>query len=236
MDFGPDGYLYIATGDGGSGGDPEENAQDVTSRLGKILRVDPLDPDGPGPRKFTLPPDNPYFGGIDGNDWVWSYGLRNPWRVSFDRLNGELWIGDVGQGDYEEVDHRTGSGPGRGTNFGWDRCEGDHPFEGSADKCGPPPNTTERPVAEYVNGSDCSVTGGYVYRGTRQPSLVGSYFFGDFCSGKMWAIPTDFDLAQGDILPAPFDTAHNISSFGEDAAGELYVVDLNGPILRVVED
>lgn len=91
-------------------------------------------------------------------------------------------------------------------------------------------------MAEYVNGSDCSVTGGYVYRGTRQPSLVGNYFFGDFCSGKMWAIPTDFDLAGGDTLPAPFDTSHNISSFGEDAAGELYVVDLNGPILRVVED
>jgi glucose/arabinose dehydrogenase len=230
--FGPDGYLYVATGDSGASSAP---AQDIESRHGKVLRLDPMNP--PGDAKYTIPADNPFFGATPGHDLVWSYGLRNPWRMSHDAETGDLWIGDVGQSAWEEIDHAGGPDAGKGDNYGWDLCEGDHPRTGTAAECGPGPSTTVRPVAEYVNGgATCAVTGGYVYRGTDQPSLVDHYFFGDYCSGDIWRIPTDFDLADGDTLPAPLGTSLNVSSFGVDGRDELYAVDRNGSIFLIVED
>jgi glucose/arabinose dehydrogenase len=234
IDFGPDGYLYIATGDGGAG--QSANAQDRTSRLGKILRIDPHDPDGPGPRKNSVPADNPFVG-ASGHDQVWAYGLRNPWRNSHDSETGDLWIGDVGERAWEEIDRASGPAPGKGANYGWNLCEGDHRFQGTADDCGSGQTTTIRPVAEYASGGDprCSVTGGYVYRGSDQPSIAGMYFFGDFCTGEIWAVPNDFNDPDGSSLPAPLDTALNVSSFGMDGREELYVVNLGGTIHQIVE-
>jgi glucose/arabinose dehydrogenase len=230
--FGPDGYLYVATGDSGASSAP---AQDIESRHGKLLRLDPKNP--PGAAKYTIPDDNPFFGETPGHDLVWSYGLRNPWRTSHDPETGDLWIGDVGASTWEEIDHEAGPDAGRGDNYGWDRCEGDHPRTGTAAECGPGPSTTVRPVAEYGHGaSRCSVTGGHVYRGADQPSLEGYYFFGEYCAGDIWRIPTDFDLADGDTLPSPLATSLNVSSFGVDGRGELYVVDHGGSIQLVVED
>jgi glucose/arabinose dehydrogenase len=233
IDFGPDGYLYIATGDGGAG--QSANAQDRESRLGKILRIDPHDPDGPGPKKNSVPADNPFVG-VSGHDQVWAYGLRNPWRNSHDSETGDLWIADVGEGSWEEVNRAEGPQAGRGDDYGWNLCEGDHAFQGDADDCGAEPNTSLRPVAEYANGARCAVTGGYVYRGADQPSLQGMYFFADFCGGQIWAIPDDFDDPDGSELPAPLDTNLLIPSFGLDGRGELYVVHRSGgTIHQVVE-
>lgn len=218
-------YLYIGTGDGGSGGDPGNRAQDLDSRLGKLLRIDPLDPDGSGPAKYGIPSGNPFVG-RDGNDMIWSYGLRNPWRNSFDRLTGDLWVGDVGQDRYEEVSHvATGSG----TNFGWDLLEGRHRYP-SGELCQSDCKTL--PVVEYPSGPDhCSVTGGYVSRRVGA-DLYGRYIFGDFCSGKIWDIPTS--QGTGDPLPAPFASERLISSFGEDVNGRIFLTDLaDGSLWRV---
>jgi glucose/arabinose dehydrogenase len=233
MSFGPDGYMYVAMGDDGRG----SRARAIGSRLGKILRFDPVDPDGSGPADYSEPPDNPYVG-VPGNDLVWSRGLRNPFRPSHDRLTGDLWIGDVGSATWEEIDRGTAPDAGKGVDYGWPLCEGDHPFQGSTADCGPAPNTTKRPVVEFrhsVPGEDnCAVTGGYVYRGLKQPALFGRYFFSDWCSGRIWAIPTDHRIS--DPLPTPLETPWNVVSFGEDGLGELYVVDFGGRILRLVED
>ncbi len=220
-------YLYIATGDGGSGGDPGDRAQDLDSRLGKMLRIDPIDPDGSGPKKYGVPSDNPFVG-RDGKDVIWSYGLRNPWRNSFDRVTGDLWVADVGQDRYEEVSHvDTGSG----TNFGWDLLEGRHRYP-SGDLCQSDCKTL--PIVEYssASGSEhCSVTGGYVSR-RAGADLYGRYIFGDFCSGKIWDISTSHSAS--DPLPTPFASGRLISSFGEDVNGRIFLTDLaDGSLWRV---
>lgn len=233
LGFGPDGHLYIALGDGTRG----FRSKNLNSRFGKILRVDPLDPDGPGPARYTAPPDNPHV--ADGDELVWTSGLRNPFRASHDRLTGDLWIGDVGRLLYEEIDRAMAPDAGKGLDFGWWLCEGDEPYRGTPDDCGDPPNTSERPILQYAHPvadgvPNCAVAGGYVYRGTLQPALYGRYFFGDYCSGRIWSIPTDQSLS--DPVPRPVDSGGYIVSFGEDADGELYAVDLAGSILRVVEE
>jgi glucose/arabinose dehydrogenase len=223
--FGPDGMLYIATGDGGSSSDPENRGQRLDTLLGKLLRIHPFDPDGSGPKRYRIPADNPYVG-IAGRDEIWSRGLRNPWKFSFDRATGDLWLGDVGQGSYEEVNHRT---TGRKDNFGWRLLEGRHLYpEGTLCQT----NCKVLPVIEYPHGADnCSVTGGYVYRGTAEPALQGRYVFGDYCSGRLWDVPESF---SGTNLPTPVMTGQLISSFGEDAEGNLYVLGLGtGKVFRI---
>jgi glucose/arabinose dehydrogenase len=207
--FGPDGYLYIFTGDGGGSGDPLENAQNRNSLLGKVLRVSVS-----GNGSYGIPSDNPFVG-TTGADQIWDYGLRNPWRASFDRANGTLWIADVGQGSYEEINRESASSPG-GVNYGWDCREGKHTFEGGC--------TGTDPIAEYTHaGGNCSVTGGHVYRGSLEPDLRGHYVLADYCSGRVWTIPSG-----GTGLAFHRDTALNISSFGESESGELYAVDHGG--------
>lgn len=234
MAFGPDNYLYISSGDGGSVGDPAQSGQNLDIRLGKLLRINPLDPDGPGPRRFSVPADNPFVG-LPGDDLIWAYGLRNPWGNSFDRSTGDLWVGDVGQSQYEEVDHLAAPAAGKGVNFGWDLCEAAHAYPQSTEPCTAPGSVL--PVVELahdVDGDDnCSVIGGYVHRGLDEPALRGRYFFGDLCSRRVWSVPTDFDMAQGDELGSPLDTTLTIVAFGQDARGDLYVVDIGGTISRI---
>jgi glucose/arabinose dehydrogenase len=221
--FGPDGMLYLALGDGGSANDPANRAQSFDNLLGKILRID-VD-SAPAPIPYTIPEDNPFATRTRGAE-IWAYGLRNPWRFSFDRGTGDLWIGDVGQNRYEEIDLEPAGTPG-GRNYGWSRYEGDHIHD--ADRSAP---GAVDPVAEYDHdGGHCSVTGGYVYRGADVPSLQGAYLFGDYCSGFIWTLrPGDDRYAMHRVL----DTRHNIGSFGEDERGELYVVDHGGDVLKVV--
>jgi glucose/arabinose dehydrogenase len=221
--FGPDGYLYIALGDGGGANDPANRAQDLDVPFGKILRIDV---DAPPPAPYGIPADNPFAGRAHGAE-AWSYGLRNPWRFSFDRATGDLWIGDVGQADYEEIDvHRAGSESG--VNYGWARYEGRHLKDADRDAPG-----AVMPVAEYdQDGGHCAVTGGYVYRGPSIPALAGTYLFGDYCSGTLWTLKADG--SDGYALTRVLDSPYNISSFGEDEAGELYVVDHGGRVLKVV--
>lgn len=221
--FGPDGMLYLALGDGGSGGDPQNRAQSLDNLLGKILRLD-VD-SAPAPIPYTIPADNPFATRTRGAE-IWAYGLRNPWRFSFDRASGDLWIGDVGQNRYEEIDLEPAGTPG-GRNYGWSRYEGDHIHDSSRSA-----DDAVDPVAEYDHdGGHCAVTAGYVYRGPAIPSLQGAYLFGDFCSGVVWTLRPDGD---GFAMRRVLDTPHNISSFGEDEAGEVYVVDHGGDVLKVV--
>jgi len=216
--------LYIATGDGGSGGDPGDRAQDLRGRLGKILRIDPLDPDGSGPKKFRVPDTNPYADG-GGKGVIWAYGLRNPWRNSFDRLTGDLWIADVGQSAYEEVNQ---NGNARGSNYGWNKLEGRHLYP-SGNRCQNDCKTL--PIVEYGQSQGrCSVTGGYVSR-RAGAALAGRYIFGDFCSGDIWDISATH--SGSDPLPAPFASGRLISSFGEGADGTIYLTDLRGSLWRV---
>ncbi len=199
--FGPDGYLYLGLGDGGAGGDPHKNGQDTASLLGKILRIDV---NGGGP--YTIPSDNPF-----GNE-VWAYGLRNPWRISFDHATGDFWIGDVGQGDWEEIDYLPAGSPG-GANFGWSIMEGNHGYDGQAQ-----PGLL-LPAAEYSHSSGgCSVTGGYVYRGS-MPEWNGIYFYGDYCSGYVWGLILSESQWLSQIL---FETNLRITSFGQDESGEIF--------------
>jgi glucose/arabinose dehydrogenase len=220
--FGPDGYLYAGLGDGGGGGDPENHAQDPAELLGSLLRIEPS-ADGAG---YAIPRDNPFAEGGGGAPEVWAWGLRNPWRYSFDRETGDLYIGDVGQGAIEEIDWLPAGSPG-GTNFGWNVMEGTRCLR--ADACDETGLTL--PVAEYTHDFGCSVTGGHVYRGEREPALDGVYLFGDFCSGLVWGMGRD---AAGDWLVSDLvETGLRISSFGEDAAGEVYLVAISGEIYRV---
>ena len=223
-------YLYIAKGDGGSGGDPGNRAQDLNHLQGKILRINPLKS---GRRAYTIPSDNPFVG-VAGKDVIWSYGLRNPWRCSFDPSNGTLFCGDVGQGSYEEIDRvPTGSG----VNFGWRLLEGFHyynsPGHSQGDECTSDCKTL--PIAEYDHSAGrCAITGGYVARRSNAVPLYGEYVMGDYCTGEVWVIPADF--TAGDPLPAPVaDTTYNISSFGVDNEGYLYLVDLGGSIYRLTD-
>jgi glucose/arabinose dehydrogenase len=226
-----DGYLYMGMGDGGGAGDAGNRAQSKRTLFGKILRISPEDPDGAGgPLRYTIPPTNPYVG-VAGKDEIFAKGLRNPWRCSFDDLSGDLWCADVGQEKYEEIDH-VASAPG--LNFGWRKLEGRHYYRWSGHKSGTPCSGQcfTLPIAEYAHsafgGGNCSVTGGYVSRRSGA-ALYGNYVFGDFCSGKVWIIPAGF--GAGAALPDPIaDTDYRISSFGEDAAGRIYLVDLNGAV------
>lgn len=225
--FGADGYLYIGTGDGGAGGDPQGNGQDLDTLLGKILRID-IDEGDP----YGIPADNPFVGQIPEaphRPEIWDWGMRNPWRFSFDRHTGDLWIGDVGQEIYEEVNAEPASTGGR--NYGWNTMEGAHCY--SASSCDQDGLTL--PVTEYKHADGCAVIGGYVYRGSAYPHLAGQYVFSDLCSGSLWAIDAADALAAGSVEPIQYGNAGiNPSSFGEDEAGELYMVDEAGHIYRLI--
>ncbi len=222
--FGADGYLYIGMGDGGSGGDPNNRAQNLGSLLGKMLRIDV---DGTAPQGgdlcglnpvYGIPPDNPFVGGSGDCDEIWAYGMRNPWRFSFDRITGDLLIGDVGQGSWEEIDFEAAASAG-GLNYGWDCFEGAHVFGGGSTCTGP----VVDPILEYSHGGGrCSITGGYRYRGSGISGLDGYYLYGDYCTGQIW-----FGTESAGTWSSTewTNTVLNITSFGEDQDGELYVVD-----------
>lgn len=225
--FGPDGYLYIATGDGGRAGDPWGNAQNLGTLLGKILRID-VDNGDP----YAIPETNPFAGVAGARPEIWAYGLRNPWRFSFDRATGDLYIADVGQNNWEEVNWQPAGSAG-GENYGWNIMEGTHcyPASSACNKTG-----LVLPIIEYAHTSEhgCSITGGHVYRGEQMPEWYGHYFFADYCSGQIWA--ANVQVAKT-LLPFESVLATNmqISSFGEDAAGELYITDLSsGRVYRLV--
>ncbi len=213
--FGPDGHLYIASGDGGSGGDPQNNAQSLGTVLGKILRIT---------NTGAIPADNPFVGTGGARGEIWAYGLRNPWRFSFDRSTGDLWCGDVGQNEIEEIDLIE-----KGGNYGWRLFEGERTYN---NPLGVDIATTVRPVVTYTHGVGSSVTGGYVYRGAAVPGLVGSYVYGDFGSGRLWALVWNGTSVVSNTeiagVPGP-------SSFGEDFAGELYICSFDGNIYRLAE-
>ncbi len=220
--FGPDGYLYIGLGDGGAAGDPLGSGQDTSTLLGSILRID-VSQSGPT-RLYAIPPDNPFVSG-GGRGEIWAYGLRNPWRFSFDRDTGELWTGDVGQNRWEEIDLIQ-----RGGNYGWNRLEGNHCF--SVRDCDP--TGTVPPVWEYsLDGRPCSVIGGYVYRGSAIPWLWGVYVYGDFCSGEVFGLR----YADGQVVEHQrlADTDLRIMSFAEDNDGELYLLSQKSGIYRLTD-
>ncbi|MGH9334983.1 MAG: PQQ-dependent sugar dehydrogenase, partial [Vicinamibacteria bacterium] len=220
--FGPDGYLWIGLGDGGSAGDPQNNAQNGTSLLGKILRLD-VDHGVP----YAIPADNPFVTNPSFRDEIWAFGLRNPWRFSFDRLTGDLFIADVGQNAWEEANFEPATSPG-GRNYGWRRMEGNHCFNpGSSCNNG----ALTLPFFEYSHALGCSVTGGYRYRGTEMPEHYGTYFVGDFCSGRIWGARQDAETGDWTV-PQLLDTELAISTFGEDEQGELYVADHGGVLYR----
>jgi glucose/arabinose dehydrogenase len=212
--FGPDGYLYAGSGDGGSADDPFGNGQNTDTLLGKILRIDVDNAD-----PYLIPSDNPF-----GSE-IWAYGLRNPWRMSFDRATGDLWIGDVGQDQWEEIDYLPAGSLG-GANFGWKFYEGSHKFS-----AGNPPATLHLifPVAEYSHAEGCSVTGGYVYRGG-MPEWQGIYLYGDYCSGTIWGVIKSANGFQSQVL---FGTGVEITSFGQDESGEIYLSSDSGDIYRL---
>ena len=227
LHFGPDGYLYIGIGDGGSGGDPQNNGQDLGTLLGKILRID-VDSGFP----FTVPPDNPFVGVVGAREEIWSFGLRNPWRFSFDRLTGDLFIGDVGQNSWEEVDFQPANSTG-GENYGWRLMEGNSCFN-PAINCNN--GTLTLPILVYDHSVGCSVTGGYLYRGSKNPNLNGLYLYGDFCSGLIWGAQQDG--LGGWNTTVLLDTNFSISTFGEDESGEIYFAHLSatdGTIYQVVQ-
>jgi glucose/arabinose dehydrogenase len=223
--FGPDGMLYISTGDGGSGNDPDNLAQNLTTKLGKMLRIDPH---APAPH---VPPDNPYAGHATNDETIWHYGLRNPWRFSFDRETGDLWIGDVGQNRWEEIDYLPADAPAP-ADFGWKICEASR-IRGGFTTCAHPHTF---PVLEHGRTEATSITGGYVYRGTRLPELYGQYIYGDFGSGRIWAWDRlSVDEGTGLGQPEELGRFGSVSSFGEDDAGELYFLDYGaGRVRRLV--
>jgi len=219
--FGPDGRLWIGLGDGGGGGDPQNNAQRLDNLFGKMLRIDPR-PSASAP--YTIPGDNPFLGTAGAKGEIWAYGLRNPWRFSFDRATGDLWIGDVGQNAREEVDFQPAGQGGR--NYGWARLEGTREYSGS-----PPPNAVG-PIIDYGRGGgNCAVTGGYVYRGTRIANLNGAYLYADYCAGQILALRQSGGqvVDQRDFSAV----AKNLTSFGEDQNGELYVLTQDGGVFRI---
>ncbi len=220
--FGPDGDLYVGLGDGGSGGDPHGNGQSLGTLLGKMLRVRPT-PTGPEP--YRVPADNPFAGDPGARPEIWAYGLRNPWRYSFDRATGDLWIADVGQSAWEEIDRLPAGSPG-GANLGWNLLEGTHRYAGAA------PAGAVPPVYEYSHATGgCVVIGGDVYRGSAIPALVGDYVFADFCEGTLQALRLQPD---GSVTHQPLGVSlPNVSSFGAGPDGELYVTSLDGGVYRL---
>ena len=234
LNFGPDGDLYIGTGDGGGGDDPGAgcgNAQNTNVLLGKLLRLD-VHSSSPLPGKaYGIPADNPFASGSGGAKEVWAWGLRNPWRWSFDTATGDMWIADVGQDTYEEVDHVGGASPGKGLDFGWPYYEGFHAqnFHGCA-----APVPSQGPLLTYDHSKGCAIIGGYVYRGSEFPDLVGRYLFGDLCSGTIWDVPvTATSPATPEVL---LQTGLTLTGFGEDAAGELYLEEINGGVYHIVSN
>jgi glucose/arabinose dehydrogenase len=220
--FGPDGYLYIALGDGGSAGDPFGNGQSLGALLGKILRISPRPSGG---RPYGIPRDNPFVGRSGARPEVWDYGLRNPWRFSFDPATGDLWIADVGQGEWEEIDSEPAGRGGR--NYGWDRLEGSHRYQGDA-----PPGAVQ-PVIEYSHqDGGCTVIGGSVYRGKAIPGLAGAYLYGDYCAGWIRAAPVS-DGRAGDSRDLGVKV-RSLTSFGVDQRGELYALSQDGAVYRIV--
>jgi glucose/arabinose dehydrogenase len=220
--FGPDHYLWFGLGDGGSAGDPHHNGQSLNTLLGKMLRID-VDHGSP----YAIPPDNPFVSG-GGLPEIWAFGLRNPWRFTFDRQTGDLYIADVGQNQWEEIDYLPIGFAGQPANFGWNQREGKHPYKDStnADTTG-----LVEPVFEYSHDQGCSVSGGPVYRGQALPAFQGVYLFGDYCSGMVWGlIHNSAGAWDGKVL---FQTGLSISSFGQDQAGEIYLADLNGGLYRL---
>jgi len=238
LGFGADGYLYIGTGDGGSGGDPENRAQDLSSLFGKMLRID-VDGDSP----YAIPADNPFVDEPAARDEIWAYGLRNPWRWSFDPQTGDLWIGDVGQNAWEEIDFQPAASAG-GENYGWRLMEGTHCYN-PPDECDD--GSLVHPIAEYAHESGrCSVTGGYVYRGNAIPSLRGDYLFADFCTGEIWSFRredgsiVDSVDRTSELAPGGGLSIDSPSSFGTDGSGELYIVDRgssgSGEVYQILPD
>ncbi|MEW2448484.1 PQQ-dependent sugar dehydrogenase [Streptomyces parvulus] len=219
--FGPDGYLYIAFGDGGGGGDPEGNGQKLDTLLGKMLRIDPQ-----GAEPYAVPQDNPFVGDPNAKGEIWSYGLRNPWRFSFDSGTGDLLIGDVGQSEWEEIDWAPADSKG-GENYGWSQMEGTHPFRGGTEPANHVP-----PVHEYDRtGLGCSVTGGYVYRGQAVADLVGQYVYSDYCDGTLRSL----EMENGQVT-AEHDlgvSGGEVVSFAQDGDGELYALAIGGTVWRV---
>jgi hypothetical protein len=246
--FGPlDAYLYIATGDGGGGGDNDAghtpglgNSQDITDNLlGKLLRIDVDGTNGPG-GLYGIPPDNPFVG-ISGDDEIWSFGLRNPWRPGFDRETGDLYIADVGQSSWEEIDYQPWTSDG-GESWGWRCREGAHDFNFTG-SCGSVAHS--EPIAEYSHGGSpfrCSVTGGEVYRGCAVPDLRGTYFYADYCSDQIWSLVVKAGAATSqqertaELDPPGALSIDNVTSFGRDADGELYIVDRGGEVFQIVPD
>jgi glucose/arabinose dehydrogenase len=225
--FGPDGYLYIGTGDGGGGGDPLDSGRHLDTLLAKVLRIDVSGDPAAGERRYAIPPDNPFVGRSGARPEIFHTGLRNPWRIRFDRATGDLWIGDVGQGDREEIDvARAGVS---GLDFGWNVMEGTTCFRSVSTDCATPDLTP--PVTEYSHDLGCSVTGGTVYRGAQFPALQGWYVFADYCSGEFWAIDASRDRTEEPAIVAETDLS--ISAIAEDAAGELYATDLSGGLMRI---
>ncbi|POG43202.1 sugar dehydrogenase [Streptomyces sp. ZL-24] len=219
--FGPDGYLYIAFGDGGSGGDPHGNGQNLDTLLGKLLRIDPR-----GGEPYAVPADNPFVADENARDEIWSYGLRNPWRFSFDAGTGDLLIGDVGQSEWEEIDWAPADSKG-GENYGWSSMEGNHPFRGGTEPANHVP-----PVHEYDRtGLGCSVTGGFVYRGEAIADLAGSYVYSDYCDGTLRTLKIENGevTAEGDLGVQ----GGEVISFVEAGDGELYVLSIGGQIHRL---
>ena len=225
--FGSDGAFYVGLGDGGSGGDPQNNGQNPNTLLGTILRLD-VDGDAPGDAPYAIPPDNPLVDG-GGAPEVWAYGLRNPWRFSFDPLNGTLFVADVGQNQYEEI-NAASAGQAAGANYGWNIMEGLHCF--NSQDCDP--TGLLLPVVEYSHDQGgCSVTGGYIYRGQEFPALAGNYFFGDYCSGFIWALRQDEQGQWTTGSGALITVDGQVTSFGQDANGEIYVVTREGIIYQI---
>ncbi|MER6635923.1 PQQ-dependent sugar dehydrogenase [Streptomyces microflavus] len=224
--FGPDGYLYIAFGDGGSGGDPHGNGQNLDTLLGKILRIDPTGGDGTDAAPYAIPSDNPFVAEEGAKDEIWAYGLRNPWRFSFDAGTGDLLIGDVGQSEWEEIDWAPASSKG-GENYGWSSMEGNHPFRGGTEPANHVP-----PVHEYDrSGLGCSVTGGFVYRGEAIADLAGSYVYSDYCDGTLRTL----DIENGEVTGEGDLGVQGgeVISFVEAGDGELYVLAIGGAVSRI---
>ena len=227
--FGADGFLYVGTGDGGGGGDPSNNAQNPRLLLGKLLR---LDVESPQVKTYAIPKTNPFVKAKDPSDRyrdeIWALGLRNPWRFSFDRQTNDLYIGDVGQNTYEEVDFQPANRAG-GQNYGWNIREGNHPFNGSsASTAG-----STAPVVEYDHSQGASITGGFVYRGIANPQLQGLYVYGDFTNGKLWGLRKTATGWRNQLL---LETPHAISTFGEDEQGNLYVADYSqGGLYKITQ-
>ena len=222
--FGTDGYLYIALGDGGSGGDPQNNGQNRSSLLGKMLRIDVNCTSGN--KNYCIPSENPFVGNTQGyKEEIYAYGLRNPWRFSFDPVTGWLWAGDIGQDDWEEIDIIE-----KGKNYGWRIMEGNHCYNPSSD-CNTSGLTLPIWEYEHEDHGNCSITGGYVYRGTKFSELYGKYIYGDYCSGRIWALSYDGTNTVTNTLLLKEDI--QISSFGIDKDNELYICDLNGKVYKL---